>query len=325
MQRLRTRGGFTLIELLVVIAIIAVLIALLLPAVQQAREAARRTQCKNKIKQLALALHNYHDSFMCFPSGGIGQKLAGLDATCPCPNGDGNNGLSWSVMVLPYIDEAPRYNLWDPNVATRSYQTWAQGDPRLGNDVEWSRSCHHYQCPSDPGAGSGINNINYLGVQGGGTLRTCAGSAVSSNNGIFNNGILYLNSRTRIGDILDGTTNVFLIGESRYAITPEGSRNASVIGWGSSTRLDSSCHPSVLAAAWLQINSVPGSGGSRQGWGTRDARDYSSALFGSFHVGGCHMAMADGSVHFFSENMDLAAYRSLAIRSDGLPVGGFSR
>jgi hypothetical protein len=301
------------------------LIALLLPAVQQAREAARRTQCRNNLKQLALALHNYHDSFTCFPSGGIGQKLAGLDTTCPCPNGDGNNGLSWSVMVLPYIDEGPRYNLWDASAATRSYQTWPQGDPRLGNDVEWSRPCHHYQCPSDPGAGSGINNLNYLGVQGGGTQRTCAGSAVSSNNGIFNNGILYLNSRTRIGDILDGTTNVYLIGESRYAITPDRQPQCERDRLGFEHPADSSCHPTVLAAAWLQINSVPGSGGSRQGWGTRDARDFSSALFGSFHVGGCLMAMADGSVHFFSENMDLATYRQLAIRSDGLPVGGFSQ
>ncbi|MBX3442654.1 MAG: DUF1559 domain-containing protein [Planctomyces sp.] len=323
-RNLHRRRGFTLIELLVVIAIIGILVSLLLPAVQQAREAARRTQCRNKLKQLALALHNYHDTHSTFPSGGIAQNLGTLNGTCPCPNAQGNNGLSWTVMILPFLDDAPRYQLWDPRVPTRSYQTWVLGDPRLGNEQEWARPCHHYQCPSDPGSPSEINNINYLGVQGGGdeTDRICAGSAVSSNNGLFNNGILYLNSKTRIGDVRDGTTNVYLIGESRYAITPIGSRNASVIGWASSTRLDSSCHPSVLAASWLQINSIPGSGGSRQGWGTRDSRDFSSALFGSFHVGGCHMAMADGSVHFISENMDLATHRQMAKREDGLPVGG---
>jgi prepilin-type N-terminal cleavage/methylation domain-containing protein len=317
-----TYRGFTLIELLVVIAIIAILIALLLPAVQQAREAALRTSCRNKMKQLGLALHNYHDVFNTFPSGGIARRLP-FPGDCPCPSGDGNNGLSWSVMLLPYLEDANRYQLWDPNVATRSYQTWTLGDPRLGNDVQWALSNQNYQCPSDPGSGPGINNINYLGVQGGGAAPICSGSAQSNFNGLYNNGVLYMNSRTRMGHITDGTSSVFLVGESKYAITPVGSRNASVIGWGSSTRLDSSCHPGVLAAARLQINSIPGSGGSRVGWGTRDARDYSSALFGSFHVGGCQMTLADGSVHFFSENMDLAVYQQLGARDDGIPIGEF--
>lgn len=324
MPRMRVKRGFTLIELLVVIAIIGVLVSLLLPAVQQAREAARRVSCKNKMKQLALALHNYHDTHTTFPSGGIALSLP-RPGDCPCPDGLGNNGLSWSVMITPYLDDTPRYVLFSPNVPTRSYQTWTLGDSRLGNETEWIRPNGHYKCPSDPGALDSNNNINYLGVQGGGPIRACNGSAVSNNNGLFVNGILYLNSKTRIGDVSDGTSNVFLVGESKYAITPIGSRNASVIGWATSTRLDSSCHPGVLAAAWLQINSIPGSGGSRDGWGTRDARDYSSALFGSFHVGGCHMAMSDGSVHFFSQNMDLAAYQQLAIRSDSYPVGGFTQ
>ncbi len=322
MMKFSRRNGFTLIELLVVIAIIAILIALLLPAVQQAREAARRTTCRNKMKQLGLALHNYHDVFNTFPSGGIALSMP-RPGVCPCPDGPGNNGLSWSVMILPYLEEANRYQLWDPNVATRSYQTWPLGDPRVGNDSQWVLSNPHYQCPSDPGAGAGINNINYLGVQGGGEEPICRGSAQSNFNGLYNNGIMYLNSRTRIGDVTDGTTNVFLVGESKYAITPQGSRNASVIGWGSSTRIDSSCHPGVLAAARLQINSIPGSGGSRMGWGNRDARDFSSSLFGSFHIGGCHMTMSDGSVHFFSENMDLTVYRQLGVRDDGSPLGGF--
>lgn len=329
----RSRRGFTLIELLVVIAIIAILIALLLPAVQQAREAARRATCKNKLKQLALALHNYQDTHSAFPSGGIAMTSgvalpSGASIDCICDSdisAMANNGLSWTVMLLPFMEEAPRYNQFNPSVRTRSYQTWPAGDARLGNEAEWIRPNPHYQCPSDPGSGTGVNNICYLGVQGGGTVRHCSGTAVSNNNGLFTNGVLYLNSKTQFRDIVDGTTNVFMIGESKYPITPTGSRNASVIGWASSTRIDNSCHPGVLAAAWLQINSIPGSGSSRTGWGTRDARDYSSALFGSHHVGGCHMAMSDGSVHFFSENMDLATYRQLAIRNDGLPIGGFSQ
>lgn len=329
----RRPGGFTLIELLVVIAIIAILIALLLPAVQQAREAARRTQCRNKLKQLGLALHNYQDTHNAFPSGGIaitnGVTLpSGTTIDCPC-SADiqdlANNGVSWTVMILPFLEEAARYQQFSPNVRTRSYQTWVLGDPRLGNETAWNQPNSNYQCPSDPGSQAGVNNISYLGVQGGGPTRSCIGTAVSNNNGLFNNGILYLNSKTQFRDIVDGTTNVFMIGESKYAITPSGSRNASVIGWATSTRLDNSCHPGVLAGAWLQINSLPGSGSSRQFWGTRDARDYSSALFGSHHVGGCHFTMADGSVQFFSQNMDLTTYQQLAIRADGYPIGGYAQ
>ncbi len=107
------RRAFTLIELLVVIAIIAILIALLLPAVQQAREAARRTQCKNNLKQLALALHNYHDVFNTFPPGSV---LPQAGNTTPYPPASHNNpmartaGWTWSAFILPYIDQAPMYN-----------------------------------------------------------------------------------------------------------------------------------------------------------------------------------------------------------------------
>ena len=106
-----SRRGFTLIELLVVIAIIAILIALLLPAVQQAREAARRTQCRNNLKQLGLAMHNYHDVFLTFPSGWIA-----VDAGVPSAHA-GTSGLGWGAMLLPQIDQANLYELFNPNVS----------------------------------------------------------------------------------------------------------------------------------------------------------------------------------------------------------------
>ena len=99
---MKKKKGFTLIELLVVIAIIAILIALLLPAVQQAREAARRTQCKNNLKQVGLALHNYHDVALSFP---IGSNASNTNS-----NGDGHWGVSWWARILPYADQAPLYN-----------------------------------------------------------------------------------------------------------------------------------------------------------------------------------------------------------------------
>ena len=105
--------GFTLIELLVVIAIIAVLIALLLPAVQQAREAARRSQCKNNLKQVGLALHNYHDSQRVFPPGqfdGLGCYISGGGCIVPATGGGGVNDICWMQMILPYIDQANLYN-----------------------------------------------------------------------------------------------------------------------------------------------------------------------------------------------------------------------
>src|SRR5688572_18495143 len=119
----RRRIGFTLIELLVVIAIIAILIALLLPAVQQAREAARRTQCKNNLKQMGLALHNYHDAFNMFPPGHVYDGFADTNVRSPT-NGGGNDCVAagalasnatyvrapWTVQILPYIDQAPLYN-----------------------------------------------------------------------------------------------------------------------------------------------------------------------------------------------------------------------
>ena len=138
-SRTNPHRGFTLIELLVVIAIIAVLIALLLPAVQQAREAARRTQCKNNLKQLGLALHNYHDTVGCFPfAGSVGADIVNGAQT-------GNNGFGWRVRILPQIDQAPLFNklsLYNPTFAALGNTTW-QAYP------EHLQIIPGYVCPSE--------------------------------------------------------------------------------------------------------------------------------------------------------------------------------
>ena len=126
--------GFTLVELLVVIAIIGVLVALLLPAVQAAREAARRSQCSNNLKQLAIALHNYHDNFSTFPPGWIG-------VTRPLPDTEGPSGFAWGAQLLPYVDQTPLFN-------QVNYQVSCFATP--ANAPALSAVLTVYRCPSDP-------------------------------------------------------------------------------------------------------------------------------------------------------------------------------
>ena len=188
---LRERRAFTLIELLVVIAIIAILVALLLPAVQSAREAARRAQCKNHLKQLALAMHNYHDAQGRFPSGYI------VDT-----------GWGWGTMLLPFIDQRPLFETLDPS-----------GNMNLSNAAlldQLRTPLTLFQCPSDShpqwndkskpevDAKKEIAHSNYIGIMGS-TLSNPVG-----------NGTLFQNSSVRMADIMDGTSNTLLFGERDY-------------------------------------------------------------------------------------------------------------
>ncbi|MCA9089676.1 MAG: DUF1559 domain-containing protein [Planctomycetaceae bacterium] len=177
-HRSSLRPGFTLIELLVVIAIIAILIALLLPAVQQAREAARRSQCKNNLKQLGLALHNYHDTFNTFPPGGV-SALANSNCNPTGGSEPANQGAPWTVLVLPYVDEAPRYNSFNFDTYFISFfngypPTSGYGGSG-GNYTEQVRPCNRFQCPSEP-------RLNAAGIRGNcKTLRSLViGKAVAS-------------------------------------------------------------------------------------------------------------------------------------------------
>jgi len=204
------RRGFTLIELLVVIAIIAVLVSLLLPAVQQAREAARRTQCKSNLKQIGVALHNYHDSFNCFPMG--------YCAALPWVDGatDTANGWSWATMILPYMDQAPLYTQFNFGQPVQNF-------PAIQTRIP------SFLCPSDitPGGPIPITNAagttlamaavsSYAAVCGDDLSDTCVGYipiGSSASVGTTSRGAFFRNSSVRIGDITDGTSHTILVGE----------------------------------------------------------------------------------------------------------------
>jgi len=201
------RRGFTLIELLVVIAIIAVLVALLLPAVQQAREAARRSTCKNSLKQIGLGMHNYHDTHRRFPPAAVGTNTAaGFDSNNSRHEGW---GATWAIQLLPYIDQAPLYNNYNSSLPAN--------DP--ANRPVVSETLVVFQCASDidaPPIGT-ANGIALNMSRGNYGLNIGLGRA--RNNGVFtdNNrrGVGHVRRQwgARMGDILDGASNTMLVAE----------------------------------------------------------------------------------------------------------------
>lgn len=311
--------GFTLIELLVVIAIIAVLIALLLPAVQQAREAARRTQCKNNMKQYGLALANYHDTYGMFAIGGTG----GCCAVQPA--------LGFQARLLPYIDQAPLFNQINFSAVDATGQVLATGQ-RVGAIVIPAAVC-----PSD---GSTTNPLNgwgqtsYDGSLGSQGNVSVSGSCnpyqafaqfVNPNNGdTLNAGqISGMGSRDgpsiRIRDVVDGTSNVIHMGEVMPACNDHSSggmwHSNGMGNFHSSTIVpinDFTTCPNVPASR-VRVAGCTNPNNWNISWGFR-----------SMHTGGAHFLFVDGSVHFLNENIDhQTVYQRLGGRADGQPVSGF--
>jgi prepilin-type N-terminal cleavage/methylation domain-containing protein len=304
MRCVRLRG-FTLIELLVVIAIIAILVALLLPAVQQAREAARRASCKNNLKQLGLALHNYHDVHNTFPPGWIGV-INGVQQ-----HPEGENGFAWGTMILPFFDQAPLYQQMD----FRLPMNVAPNRPLLRQQLTV------FQCPSDPkpdafqmedGLGGTVEmaTANYVGVFGtieidycerppGTPPVTAAGQCVS-------NGAFFHNSRVQMRDFTDGTSTTFLVGERTTFMHPtDGPFYGTWSGAMPGVEIDEGA-ARIVGHAEHPPN-----------WNEHPED------FGSAHVGGAQFILADGHVVFISENIDERVMQALATRNGGEVVGEF--
>ena len=311
------RQGFTLIELLVVIAIIAVLIALLLPAVQQAREAARRSQCKNNLKQLGLAVHNYHDTFNKLP---IGTRS---DTTAP----------NWRIGILPYLDQAPVFN--QLNFAG----SFANG---YGNNtVLQNLLIVVYKCPSSPLSGLSTtvagNSTNpgmthdYVGIAGAtdASLPASGCSPQHRYGGISCfNGMLPASFNYGFRDATDGLSNTIMIGEQSGTINNVDVRANYNGGWGGYTQ---SMASTAAYASWTSTTDTWGTGittiryspnPKTAAGGTDEVYDQNTALT-SFHVGGVHALMSDGAVRFISDNLSYPTLATLGSRADGVVVGEF--
>lgn len=310
-MKLRYRSGFTLVELLVVIAIIGILVALLLPAVQAAREAARRMQCSNNLKQIALALHNYHDTYQTFPMGGI------TPGPCCSTQSYGN----WAIAILPQLEQAALYDRYDHKVPNE----------HANNQYVREQIVATYTCPSDrqarvleqpaSGPGSGLNyrHGSYRAVGGshwnqsgqaavrGAWWDDCDNTLPAYLKGIFN--CVGYPTRAnaqfacKMGDITDGTSNTLMVGEQNAERT---TRRGTFWAYSYTSFNKSDAYP---FAATLQgfdaCNNVAaqiptdGNNACKRGWG-------------SYHAGGLQFVMADGSVQFISQTIDIFLFCNLA-------------
>jgi prepilin-type N-terminal cleavage/methylation domain-containing protein/prepilin-type processing-associated H-X9-DG protein len=325
------RRGFTLIELLVVIAIIAILIGLLLPAVQKVREAAARIQCINNLKQIGLALHDYHDSNNRFPPG----YVDGNTNPNRTPDNDVGPGWGWAAYLLPYVEQGNVYNQIDFNQTVGT-----------GANVQISlQPLKIFQCPSDPYQQNfpvydssfstpvaTLAHGNYVGCNGwievfngaGGNPGTAGNDGLAGGSGSAGVGVFYRNSRTRIADITDGTSNTIIVGERSGNHAPSTWTGAFPGGrcpaWMATLPFTSPYSPppgpaydnadfgASLVLAHGNATHVP----------SADFPVYDPDTFYSMHTGpGANFVFADGSVHFLTSSINPYTYQYLCTIAGG--------
>ncbi len=311
--------GFTLIELLVVIAIIAVLVALLLPAVQQAREAARRVQCKNNMKQIGLALHGYHDGF---------NKLPPTSCFSPVNRNWGDGGAF--VRVLPFLGEQVMYSKFDWEAT--GFTVPLHLSPILRLQVP------SYRCPSDPLPNGGVNGITYAWNQGEWFLW-------NPNTGQYGSGPFNHNASLSFASVSDGLSNTLAVAEVRVLTSMKdgGSQPAGMnapVPYSESDLLALPGTNRVSHVNWLNgcvddtgFTTALGPNGAKADFisvrenqpSTGPVVDitYAAVLSRSYHTGMVHVLLLDGSVRSISENIDILVWRALGSRAGGEIVGEF--
>ena len=317
----RQKPGFTFIELLVVIAIMAILVALLLPAVMSVREAARRAACRNNLRQIGLALHNYLSTHMTFPPGVV-TRSAGASSGDNCllyGHTNQDSFAPWTVLLLPELGDPSRHEQFSTQ---KSFFGFEHSAAPAGNETSQLIANHAFECPSDPNSRAGAANCNYFGVQGGGAVPQCADPGAYGGRVMMRNGFLFNNSKIGPEQIRDGMSNTFALGESRY-MQLQGGGPDYYGTWASSVWLagtgpgNASSVYVTLAAAIEPINS------SELDPAVDWTVEVQSQLFGSRHVGGCHFLFADGHCRFLNDEIELATYHNLAGRNDGGVIGDF--
>jgi prepilin-type N-terminal cleavage/methylation domain-containing protein len=343
----RTRSrGFTLIELLVVIAIIAILIALLLPAVQQAREAARRTQCKNNLKQLGLALHNYHDVFGKFTYLKGGTKGYGSTTRL-----DGNyERRSGIISLMPYFEQAAFYANVQAGDPSTSPPIPPGGPAGWNGWAGWNQRMSSLRCPSDPGVERprGVNNYAFCR---GDFIGTGSGNGRDSQDG---NGVFAFRKTYAMRDITDGTSNTIAMAErviASFGIGGKGSptiQEGTLINVGAITTNPGACLAAVAAISsgnryttWTAVKGkfsstycdgqpenvafntvLPPNGPSCINDGNGNSDGAVSVLSASsVHTGGVQVLLADGSCRFVSDNIDTGNLGVATIAGGASPYG----
>jgi prepilin-type N-terminal cleavage/methylation domain-containing protein/prepilin-type processing-associated H-X9-DG protein len=314
----RQRGGFTLVELLVVIAIIGILVALLLPAVQAAREAARRMQCSNNMKQIGLALHNYHDTFKTFPQGNI-VRISGTGV--PPLRGD---GWTWHARILPFVEQKGLYDQVSMIIGTDIDNENSARQLLAGRDTRLT----YFQCPSHPNPGSLNPSKNGYQLS---TYNAVCGSVCFNDDqvddvtdvGYRGNGMFFMNSSVRIADVTDGTTNTFLVAEVQDEL--KGAPNSNRMR-GSDRRYNFSGNSDGNPPTDISEYLVGMESNDPINANTRDASGFfnnTGEYAGSYHPGGAQFCMGDGSVRFVGETINMTIYQGLSTRDGAEVVGDF--
>lgn len=305
---LKRQKGFTLVELLVVIAIIGILIALLLPAVQAAREAARRINCTNNLKQLGIALHIHHDSARRLPTGWTGYTNGQHDV-------NGLTGWSWASAILPHMEQAQFHeNTLDDETAISDVTNVAARQTVIGG----------FRCPSDDGedissiANMTIATSNYVGVFGGyQTTEYDLLTRLGQPGQVKGNGAFYHNSRVSFRDMRDGTSNTMVVGERATFVLP----NTSI--------------PETYYSTWIgNVNAIGGGDpyGAARSLGVAitspnpepdTTNNYFRQEFSSPHPGGAQFLIGDGSVRIVNDGVDQTVYRAICTIDEGEAVSHY--
>jgi prepilin-type N-terminal cleavage/methylation domain-containing protein/prepilin-type processing-associated H-X9-DG protein len=350
MKTTSDRNGFTLVELLVVIAIIGILIGMLLPAVQQVREAARRTTCMNNIRQAALSCHNFESTFESFPPGvnanrGNGNNRRTNDPVTPRPSNEAQGRpYSWGMYILPYMEQNILHDAFK-DATNRWNGNWPLAQDANG-DYLATKVIPAYICPSDESKDSDLNRVRthrvITAARAGFFSKSCYVGAVGScsitqscdmddPNDRPHFGIFSRNSKTTFAEISDGSSNVILIGERASRTRAEaGETSSNQVSYGAlwqgiiaRSQTDAPNGQELTPDyATLGRGSTSDNATNARRFGINGTRQNES-IGSSFHPGGATVAMADGSGHFLNENITFALLNDMRSMRDGAIVAGF--